>query len=218
MPSGQRWFHVCLAICPLLITACSGSQEPRPGTAAAAANVAEEKPPPPGKEGPPTLVFSSFKWVEEAYIVGSSSRVTTTALIFENHGAKIALVHRAGYEGKSFVKGEPGKRVSEGEPMELPMAAEGDTSAQVAGKAVRCTREQGGEECSTSAEGKCVSSCRGNTKVLVRDKKRLDKCLKAGADPLVAKLVNQGQEILRLKLEGPCVFRHGEGLALGAWR
>jgi hypothetical protein len=216
MPSAKGWTPVCLATC-LLLTACASSQPPKPGTAAAASNVAEEKPP-AIKEGPPTLVFSTFKWVEEMYLVGSSSRVSTTALVFESRGVKIALVHRAGYEGKSFVKGTPGKRVSEGEPMELPIGEEGDKGAQAAGKAVSCTREAGGDDCSTSEEGKCVSTCRGNTKVVIRDKKRLDKCIKAGADPLVGQLVKKGEQILRLKLDSPCVFLHGEALALGAWR
>lgn len=220
MPSGKRWKPEILALCSVLLTAaCASVPVHKPGSAAEAANVAEEKPPTVGREGPPTLVFSAFKWVEEVHIVGSSDNVTTTALVFEARGSHMALVHRRGFEGKSFVRGEPGKKVRVGEPMELPIqTGKVEEAALTAGKAVSCTRETGGDECSTSAEGKCVNTCRGNTKVVIRDKKKLGECLKASADERVKQFTQPGQEVLRLKVDSPCVFPHGEALELGAWR
>ena len=144
MPSGKRWKPEILALCSVLLTAaCASVPVHKPGSAAEAAN---------GREGPPTLVFSAFKWVEEVHIVGSSDNVTTTALVFEARGSHMALVHRRGFEGKSFVRGEPGKKVRVGEPMELPIqTGKVEEAALTAGKAVSCTRETGGDECSTSS-------------------------------------------------------------------
>jgi len=165
------------------------------------------------------LVFSEFTWVEETHVVGSATNVTTTALVFEARGTKMALVHRAGFEGKSFVKGEPGKRIRDGVAMELPFRqGKVKEAALTAGEAVACTRQQGGDECSTAAEGKCVSTCRGNTRVVIRKKKLLQACIKAGADPVVQQFAAAGQQVLRLKLDSPCVFAHGEALEVGAWR
>ena len=200
MPSCTRWSLACPALCLLLLVgACASAPEPR--------DVEEEilqtppaQAPTYGGDGPPTLVFASFKWVEEVYSAGGSANVTTTALIFSHRDKEIAMVHRGGYEGRSVVKGLPGKKISLGRAMQRLAGA-------------KCARVFG-DSCNTNVDGKCLDRCKANMTVIVHKPKLLAACLKASADPLVSRLYKEGEGLLRLKLDSPCVFLHGEGLVL----
>ena len=200
MPSCTRWLLACPALCLLLLVdACVSAPEPR-DVEAEILRTPPAQAPTYGGDGPPTLVFADFKWVEEVYSAGGSANVSTTALIFSHRGKEIAMVRRGGYVGRSVVKGLPGKKIAQGRPMVLPR----DTA---------CTRVYG-DSCNTNVDGKCLNRCKAKMTVIVSRPKLLSACLKASADPLVQRLSKRGMGLLDLELKSPCVFLHGEGLDL----
>lgn len=202
----KRWFHACLAFAWILAAgACASSPETKatpastPGATPASA---------PAKTGPAPLVISTFRWVEERYSEGHSGHVSSKALVFSLRGKEMALVHRTGIKGRSVVKGEPGTKIADGQPMNLPVGkARRDPDPKV------CTLTFG-ESCEVEFGGKCLSTCKAELSVNVLDAKRLAQCFKAGADPVVAQLLKEGVVLHSLKLKSPCVFLHGEGLKL----